>query len=318
MTAVTGSTTFAYEALTAWQRLPEGLRLHETPGVAVDAEDRVYVLTRNTENPVLVFDRDGSFLRTWGRGSFSDRTHGILVGPDGAIYCTDDGLHTVTKFSPEGVLLLTIGTPGKPSPRWSGEPFCRPTQAAVSHRTGHIYVSDGYANARVHQFAPDGRHVRSWGEPGIDPGQFMIPHNIAIDADDRIYVADREAHRVQVFDGEGTLLAVWNNVHRPCGLTVGPDGNVYIGELNGVALVQDCPGYGHRISIYSPEGALLARYGDPEEGEAPGRFIAPHGIAVDSHGDVYVGEVSFTIRGRHLDPPRELRSLSKLQRLAAR
>jgi hypothetical protein len=120
-----------------------------------------------------------------------------------------------------------------------------------------------------------------------------------------------------VFDAEGGLLAVWQNVHRPCGLTVGPDGNIYIGELNGVALVQDCPGYGHRISIYSPAGELLARYGDPEEGEGAGQFIAPHGIAVDGQGDIYVGEVSFTIRGRHLEPPRELRSLTKLRRRPA-
>ncbi len=263
---------------------------------------------------MLVFDKDGTFLRTFGQGIFSDRSHGIHIGPDDAVYCTDDGTHTVTKFTPKGELLLTIGTPGQPSARWSGEPFCRPTQAAVSRRTGHIYVSDGYANARVHKFTPDGRLVKSWGEPGIDPGQFMVPHNIAIDDEDRLYVADREAHRVQVFDADGNFITMWNNIHRPCGLTVGPDGNIYIGELNGVGLVQDCPGYGHRVSVYRPDGTLLARFGDPEEGEEPGRFIAPHGIAVDSRGDVYVGEVSFTIRGRHLEPPRELRSLSKLRR----
>lgn len=315
MTTNVGSDRFTYEALTAWQRLPEGMTLHETPGVAVNSKDQVYVLTRNTANPVLVFDRDGALLATFGEGIFTERAHGITVDPDDMVYCTDDGTHTVTKFSPEGELLLTIGTPGQAAPRWSGAPFCRPTQAAVSHHTGHIYISDGYGNARVHRYTPDGRHAHSWGEPGIDAGQFMIPHNIAVDRDDRIYIADREAHRVQVFDADGAFLAMWNNVHRPCGLTVGPDGNIYIGELNGGGLVQDCPGYGHRISIYQPDGTLLARFGDPEEGEQPGQFIAPHGVAVDSRGDVYVGEVSFTIRGRHLEPPRELRSLSKLRRV---
>jgi DNA-binding beta-propeller fold protein YncE len=315
MTATVSSEQFTYEARTDWHQLPAGMTLHETSGVAVDAADHVYALTRNTANPVVVFDRDGAFLRSFGQGIFSERTHAITVGPDGMVYCTDDGTHTITKFTPEGELLMTIGTPGKPSPRWSGEPFCRPTQSAVSRHTGHIYISDGYANARVHKFAADGTHVRSWGEPGIDAGQFMVPHNIAIDAEDRLYVADREAHRVQVFDADGNFLAMWNNVHRPCGLTVGPDGNIYIGELNGVGLVQDCPGYGHRLSIYRPDGTLLARYGDPEEGEEPGQFIAPHGIAVDSRGDVYVGEVSFTIRGRALDPPREMKSLSKLRRV---
>lgn len=314
---MTSAPTFAYEHLTDWARLPTGVTLHETPGVAVDAHDRVYALTRNPENPVLVFEPDGSFVTTFGRGVFGERAHGITAGPDGYLYGTDDGTHTVTKFSTEGELLLTIGVPGQPAPRWSNRPFCRPTQASVSSRTGNIYVSDGYANAAVHVFAPDGRHLRTWGSPGIDPGQFMVPHNIVVDREDRVYVTDREAHRVQVFDAEGGLLAVWQNVHRPCAITVGPDGAVYVGELNGVGLVQDCPGYGHRLSIFSPAGELLARYGDAEEGEEAGRFIAPHGIAVDSRGDVYVGEVSFTIRGRHLDPPRELRSLTKLRRLPA-
>jgi DNA-binding beta-propeller fold protein YncE len=317
MTATVGSEQFTFEARTDWHQLPEGMTLHETPGVAVDGADNVYALTRNTANPVMIFDRDGNYVRTFGQGTFSERTHGITIGPDGMVYCTDDGTHTITKFTPEGELLLTIGTPGKPAPRWSGEPFCRPTQAAISHHTGQIFISDGYANARVHKFAADGTHLLSWGEPGIDAGQFMVPHNIAIDAEDRLYVADREAHRVQVFDADGNFLAMWNNVHRPCGLTVGPDGNIYIGELNGVGLVQDCPGYGHRVSIYQQDGTLLARYGDPEEGEEPGRFIAPHGIAVDSHGDVYVGEVSFTIRGRSLEPPREMKSLTKLRRASA-
>ena len=142
----------------------------------------------------------------------------------------------------------------------------------------------------------------------------MVPHNLAIDGADRIYVADREAHRVQVFDADGVLLDVWNNIHRPCGLTLGPDGNVYVGELNGVALMEGADGIGHRVSVLSPEGELLAQVGDPREGEAPGQFIAPHGVAVDSRGDVYVAEVSYTIRGSQLDPPRELKSISKLRR----
>jgi DNA-binding beta-propeller fold protein YncE len=317
MTATADSTTFAYDHLEAWPpSLPDGIRLHETPGVAVDADDRVYVLTRNPENPIIVFEADGTYVTTFGQGTFTARSHGITVGPDGMLYATDDGTHTITKWTREGELLMTIGVPNEPAPRWSGKPFCRPTQAAVSHKTGHIYISDGYQNASVHKYTADGEHVKTWGSPGIDPGQFMIPHNIAIDTDDRIYVADREAHRVQVFDPEGELLDIWQNVHRPCALSVGPDGNIYIGELNGVGLVQGCPGYGHRLSIYSPDGTLLSRFGDAEEGSTPGRFIAPHGIGVDSKGNVYVGEVSYTIQGRLLDPPQELRSLSKLVRVS--
>lgn len=304
-----------FEAIDGWERLPEGMTLHETPGVAVDAQDRVYLMTRNTENPVIVLDADGGFVRTFGAGVFSARTHAITIGPGGLVYCTDDGRHTITKWTSEGELLLTIGTPDEPSPRFSGRPFNRPTDVAIAS-DGSLFISDGYGNARVHHYSPQGEHLRSWGEPGIDPGQFMVPHNIAIDSEQRLYVADRESHRVQVFDLDGALLDVWHDIHRPCGLTVGPDGLVYIGELNGVGLMQGAPGVGHRVSVYDRSGELQARFGDPEEGDESGQFIAPHGVAVDSRGDVYVGEVSYTIRGSTLDPPRELKSLNKLHRIA--
>jgi DNA-binding beta-propeller fold protein YncE len=317
MRAIVGSSKFKYEALDQWPTLPEGARLIETPGVAVDSKDQIYIFSRNTEHPVMVFDREGKFLRGFGKGIFSNRTHGILIGPDDTVYCADDGIHTITKFTSEGKLLMTIGTPGQASKIWKGKPFNRPTHAAVSRRTGDIFISDGYGNFRVHRYSHEGKHIKSWGEPGIDPGQFLRPHNIAVDDDDRVIVADREAHRVQVFDTEGKVLDVWNNIHLPNGLTIGPDKNIYIGELPGMTNANPTPpGMGHRISILSPEGKLLARFGHPEEGEEPGKFIAPHGIGVDSRGDIYVGEVSYTIRGSKMDPPKELRSLSKLRKLS--
>ena len=316
MNVTLGDGEFKYEALGDWERLPDGVRFIECPGVAVDSQDRVYVLTRNEEHPIIVLDRDGGWLRSFGQGTFSARTHGILLGPDDTVYCADDGTHTITKFTTEGELLMTIGTPHEPSQRWAGEPFNRPTHAGVSPNTGDIFVTDGYGNSRVHKFTPNGRLLLSWGEPGIDAGQFIRPHNIAVGPDDRVYVADRECHRVQVFDTEGTFIEMWNNIHRPDGMALGPDGNIYIGELNGMPGVDDAPGLGHRVSILSPRGELLVRLGAAEEGQEPGMFIAPHGIAVDSRGDIYVSEVAFTIRGRHLDPPQEPKSLKKLRKLA--
>lgn len=315
MSAILGSEEFRYEALDTWEQLPDGVRLVECPGVAVDSNDQVYVLTRNKEHPVQVFGRDGTWLRSFGQGIFSARTHGLFIGPDDSVYATDDGTHTITQFTPAGEVLMTLGNRNAPSTKWGGEPFNRPTHAAVSPNTGAIYVSDGYGNSRVHKYTPDGRLLTSWGEPGIDAGQFIRPHNVAIDADDRVIVADRECHRIQVFDADGKFLTMWNNIHRPDGMTIGPDGNIYVGELNGIPGVDDAPGLGHRVSILNPDGDLLARVGHPEEGEEPGKFIAPHGIAVDSHGDVYVGEVAFTIRGSHMDPPRELKSLKKLRKV---
>ena len=316
MSVILGTGSFAFEALDKWETLPPGVSLVECPGVAVDSRDRVYVLTRNTEHPVMVFEQDGTFVTSFGRGVFTNRTHGIFIGQDDTVYCVDDGTHTITKFTGDGKLLMTIGERGKPSAKWGGDPFNLPTHAAVSVRTGNIYITDGYGNARVHKYTSDGRLLLSWGSSGIDPGQFIWPHNITVDAEDRVYVADREAHRVQVFDADGAFITMWSNIHRPDGLTIGPDGNIYIGELNGMEGIDGAPGLGHRISILTPQGELLARLGEPEEGEEPGKFIAPHGIAVDSQGDIYVGEVSFTIRGRNLDPPRELKSLKKLRKVA--
>ncbi|HEX2172095.1 MAG TPA: peptidyl-alpha-hydroxyglycine alpha-amidating lyase family protein [Dehalococcoidia bacterium] len=315
MAVMVGTGDFTYEALPSWQKLPDGVTLIETPGVAVNSQDHVYAITRNTDHPVMVFNRDGTFITSFGKGIFSQRTHGILIGPDDAVYCADDGTHTITKFSPEGKLLMTIGTPYQPAQKWGGQPFNRPTHCAVSPVSGNLYISDGYGNSRVHKYTADGRHLLSWGSPGIDAGQFIRPHNVVVDDQERVYIADRECHRVQVFDGDGKFITMWSNIHRPDGMVRGPDGNIYIGELNGIPGVDDAPGLGHRVSILSPRGELLARFGDPVEGEAPGQFIAPHGIAVDSHGDIYVGEVSFTIRGSKMDPPRELRSLCKLRRV---
>jgi streptogramin lyase len=201
----------------------------------------------------------------------------------------------------------------------SGNPFNRCTHTALSPR-GDIYVSDGYGNARVHKYSPDGKLLLSWGEPGADPGQFNIPHNICCDPDGWVYVADRENHRVQVFDGNGKYESQWNNMHRPCGLYVEPRRHpvCYIGELGPTMPVnRQVPNLGPRISIVTHEGKLLARLGDVHAGQGLDQFIAPHGMAVDSRGDIYVGEVSYTAWSQVYPDtamPRGLRSLRKLIR----
>jgi hypothetical protein len=168
------------------------------------------------EHPMMVFDRDGNFLRAWGEGLFP-RAHGLHMAPDGTVFLTDDGDHSVRQCTLEGKVLLTLGTPGKPAQFMSGEPFHRCTHTALSPK-GEIYVSDGYGNARVHKYATDGRHLMSWGESGTEPGQFNLVHNISCDPDGWVYVADRENHRIQVFDGNGRYETQFNNLHRPCGI----------------------------------------------------------------------------------------------------
>ena len=313
MTTTLGGGNLLYDPIESWEQLPDGWSFHECPGVAVDSQDNVYVLTRG-EHPIIVFDRDGKFLRSFGEGQFSeDRTHGLYMAHDDSILVADDGIHTVQKFNSKGEKLMEIGQRNHPAPRWSGQPFNRPTSAAIMPSNGDVYISDGYGNSRVHVYTGTGEYKFSWGSPGIDPGQFMRPHNIAIDANDRVYVVDREAHRIQIFDPRGNFITMWNNIHRPDAMVLWQD-NIYVGELNGMTGVDDAPGMGHRVSIFDLNGNLLARFGAPEEGEGPGQFIAPHGIAVDSRGDIYVAEVAYTIRGRHMDPPRTPKSLKKFAR----
>ena len=163
---VVGSGAFSYRVAEGWGRLPDGWDFKDVAAVGVDRDDRVYVFNRGA-HPMIVFDRAGNFLRSWGEGTFA-RPHGLHIAPDGNFYCTDDGDHTVRKCTPDGKVLLTIGIPGKPAPYFSGEPFHRCTHTALSP-TGDIYVSDGYGNARVHKYDANGRHLMSWGEPGTDP-----------------------------------------------------------------------------------------------------------------------------------------------------
>jgi DNA-binding beta-propeller fold protein YncE len=166
-----------YAAVPGWGKLPDGWSFVEATAVGVDSKDNVYVYNRGA-HPVIIFDRHGKFLRSWGEGMTS-RAHGITIGPDDTIWLTDDGNHTVRQYSPDGKLILSIGDPDKPSPAHGGKPFNRPTHVALSPQTGDVYISDGYGNSRVHKYDPKGRLLFSWGEPGTDPGCFNIPHNIA-------------------------------------------------------------------------------------------------------------------------------------------
>ena len=240
------------------------------------------------------------------------------MGPDDTIYCTDDDDHTVRKCTLDGRVLMTLGVPGTPSPFMSGDPFNKCTHVALDPDNGDIYVADGYCNAKVHKYSPDGKLLFSWGEPGTGPSEFNIVHNIATDRDGWVYVADRENHRIQVFDRNGRYETQWTNMSRPCGLYIDPGQSqtVYVGEFgSAIFLNADAPGLGPRVSLMDTQGNTLARLGDGPISEEAGRFIAPHGVAVDSHGSIYVAEVSWTIYGRNLDPPREVRTIQKLARV---
>jgi DNA-binding beta-propeller fold protein YncE len=310
-----------YRVLESWGELPPGVSYGDAAAVCVDSRDNVYVFARGA-HPVIVFDRNGKFLRSWGQDVGFKNAHGASIGPDDLLYLTDDHGHAVRKFTTDGKLLMTIGTPGTPAAAFGGDPFNRCTHTALSPK-GEIYVSDGYQNARVHKYSPDGKLLLSWGEPGTAPGQFNLVHNITCDDDGWVYVADRENHRVQVFDGNGRYEAQWNNLARPCGLFVarGKDPLSFIGELGpetAGTLTKGVPNLGPRVTVVSAKGEVLAYLGTQPMGEGPGQFIAPHGLAVDSRGDIYVAEVANiywrVIFGK--PPDRELRCFQKLVRVS--
>ena len=196
------------------------------------------------------------------------RAHGLHIDANDILYCTDDGGHIVRKCTTEGKVLLELGVPGKPSPYMSGMPFHRCTHTALSPH-GDIYVSDGYGNACVHKFAPDGKLLKSWGEPGTDPGQFNIVHNIVTDAEGWVYVADRENHRVQVFDGEGRYETQWVNMHRPAPsiAAAARSRSSYRRARSSMPITRQHPNIGPRLSFVDEKGRLLARLGR----RAPGR-----------------------------------------------
>ena len=302
---------FVYDADEHWAQVPAGWNWHEVAAVAVDSQDRVFVFNRG-EHPVMVFNRDGSFAASWGEGLFA-RPHGITIGPDDSVYCTDDLDHTVRKFTPDGELLLTLGTSGRPSAtgatsidyrtiRHSGPPFYFPTNVALS-ADGEIFVSDGYGNARIHRFAPDGRLILSWGEPGAEPGQFHVPHGIAVRRDGVVFVADRETSRIQLFSPSGEFVAEWTDIARPCQVTFDAEGNLFVAELGyraGMwpgAVPPAADATGGRVTVFDHGCRVLARWGGGQHPTAPGDFFAPHDIAIDSFGDVYVAEVVMSAGG---------------------
>jgi sugar lactone lactonase YvrE len=283
--------------------LEYGKEFTNVSDVAVDSKGNLFVMMRG-ETPVLVFDCNGRFKNSWGNGLFAN-PHGMHIDAQDHVYCVDANEHIVMKFTGSGELLMTLGNRGAPSDtgciagnfktiKHGSGPFYRPTKVSTN-KEGDIFVSDGYGNARVHRFAPDGTLIRSWGEPGRQPGQFQIPHGIAVDEKNNVYVADRENSRIQIFDIDGNLKGIWNNIYRPTAICVNK-GFVFVSELGYRAYVDnvlfepDGSGPWSQVRIFDSAGHEQAQIGGPE-GAVAGNFFAAHSICVDREDNIYVGEV---------------------------
>ncbi|CAG0945618.1 hypothetical protein ANRL1_02462 [Anaerolineae bacterium] len=300
-----GSGRFTYALDQSWGPSPDSGEWKNVVGIAVNSLDQVFVLSR-AETPVRIFDQRGHLMTSWGEGVFT-RPHGIHIGLDDSVYCADDKAHVVLKFTSDGHLVKTWGTPGVPSDtgyngkdrstiKRGGLPFNRPTNSAVSP-SGELYVSDGYGNARVHKFDAKGNYLLSWGEPGEGPGQFRVVHGVQVDRQGRVLVSDRENGRIQIFSPDGVFLAQWGDLDRPEEVDIDAEDNVYVAE-----------GFG-RVSIFTLDGTLLARWGkdDGTQALAEEELHKIHALAIDSQGSIFVASQDY----------RELGFVKKFARLSS-
>ncbi|REK38526.1 MAG: hypothetical protein DWQ45_03830 [Planctomycetota bacterium] len=321
-----GDGELQFEAVSDWPQWPDGLTVQEAVGVVVDSRGRVIASCRGDQS-ILVFAPDGNFVNAWGGGSF-ERPHGIWIAEDDTLYLVDDIGHSVRQYTQEGELLRTIGPSGQPSDTGvegfdhrslhAAGPFNLPTNL-VTASNGDIYITDGYGNARVHAFSAAGELQHSWGEPGTGDSEFKVPHGIGIDRDDRLYVADRENSRIQIFSTAGELLAVWTDVIRPCEVFVGQDDLVYVAELGGRSgmfpwMDVDPTAVGSRMSIFSRGGELLLRWGGGLNPTAADDFYALHDVSVDREGTIYTAEVVASASGRAADSAEGCPTLRKFVR----
>jgi DNA-binding beta-propeller fold protein YncE len=288
------NTVVGYEVNPEWPQRPTDVTWEAVPGVAVDKNDHVYVFTR-AKPPVQVYDAGGKFLRSFGQGTVKS-AHQIRIDPEGNVWAADIGHHQIHKFTAEGKHLMSLGT--KDHPGDDETHFNMPTDMAVTP-AGDVFVSDGYGNSRVVHFDKAGRFVKQWGELGSKPGQFSLPHAIVVDSKGRLYVADRNNVRVQVFDQKGNLLAIWGNVVIPWGLCVTKDDDLWVCGTSPARWRPNeeylgSPPKDQLFMRFNAAGKLLQLWAVPKgvDGlEQPGELNWVHGVAVDSKGNLYAGDI---------------------------
>ncbi|MBM3875682.1 MAG: hypothetical protein FJ386_03060 [Verrucomicrobia bacterium] len=287
-----------YEVDATWPERPANMPWGHVPGIAVDKHDHVYVFTR-TNPPVQVYTAAGKFVRAWGSGVISNAHH-LKIDREGHVWITDIGFHVVRKFTPDGQMLLSIGTPGQKGegPRHLN----MPTDLTVAPN-GDLFISDGYGNSRVAHYDKHGHFIKAWGALGIGSANFSIPHAIANDSKGRLYVADRNNVRVQVFDRFGKLTGSWRDVVVPWGFWVAPNDDIWVCgstpspwrvDPKYPAAPLGCPPKDQVFMRFNTEGKLLQQWTIPkgeDDKEKPGELNWLHCIALDSKGNIYAGDI---------------------------
>lgn len=257
----------------AWPRLPAGWTFDETPGVAVDNNEHVFVFHRGP-HPIMEFDKEGKLVRNWGDGVFV-RPHALKFDAEGSLWAADDLGHMVVKMDAQGRVRMVLGR--KNTKGETDNTFNRPTDIAFAPN-GDVYISDGYGNSRVVKYTRDGQYVTAWGKKGTGEGEFNLPHSVAVDKQGRVYVGDRENHRMQIFDANGKFLMQWKHVGSPWGIVITPDESIFL-----------CDGYNNRILKLNLKGEVLGVLGGP--GKLPGLLDFAHHLAVGPSRNIYVAEI---------------------------
>ena len=266
-----GISKLNYEAVPDFFQLPAGENFVEVAGVAVNSKGHIYVFHRG-KHPLMEFDSSGKFIRSIADDLFVT-AHSVRVDAEDNIWTADVGAHVVIKLSPEGRVLLALGRMRVPGDDVGH--FNQPTDIAFD-REGNIYVTDGEGNSRVLKFDKYGNLLLGWGMKGARPGQFDLPHSIAVDGD-LVYVGDRENARIQLFDLSGHFLREWKLGH-PFGLFVTPDHVIYMADA-----------IASRILKIDQNGKVVGVLSGPESGK--GRHLDPHQIAVDKDNSIFIAEV---------------------------
>jgi len=321
-------------------KLPPDTHLGEAVGVAVNSKGHIFVFSRgNSTGPaygagaaqLLQFLPDGRFVREIGHNLYAwSFAHSVRVDKDDNIWVADKGSDMVIKFNPEGRVVMVFGRkqeasdegteplkhPKPPLPPVDGQ-FRQVTDVAWD-AAGNTYISDGYVNSRIAKADKDGVWLKSWGEPGEKQGQFNIPHSIAVDAQNNVYVADRGNRRIQVFDAEGKFLRqITIDVSAPADAraAIGAKPTTNTGTMapgapwtlcitpgpNQVLYTSDA--YPGRIYKLSLDGKLLGMLG--KAGKQPGQFGWIHSIACPSENELYVAEIlNWRVQKLTLEPTR--------------
>ena len=252
-------------------KLPAGEGLGACSAVAINSKGELYLFHRGPR-PIQCFDSEGKFLRAWG-DDLIKTAHGLRVDRDDNVWVTDVGGNFVYKFDPKGKLLLGLGM-GVAGV--GNDEFNEPTDIAFGPKD-EVYISDGYGNSRVMKFTQDGKFLMSWGTPGVERGQFRLPHSVIVDRDGRVLVGDRENNRIQVFDGDGNWQATWKGF-APYGMAFDSEGHLFVAD-----------GRANQVLLLDEKGKVRKRWG--RAGEGAGEVLMPHMLACDGEGNLYVAEV---------------------------